>query len=139
MTDDLIEFLRARLAEDEQTADAARCNGHGRWTTDTYQGESAGIRDRSIAITVAYDNYGVPRPSQRTHIARHDPARVLRDVEAKRRIVDGAESANRLVDATEYPDGYDVGRKTAWGDTLKLLALPYADHPDYNPEWAGTP
>ena len=45
-------------------------------------------------------------------------ARVLAECEAKRMLI----------------DGFD-----AWGDdakwTLRILALPYADHPDYQQEW----
>ena len=43
------------------------------------------------------------------------PHRMLADVEAKRRIVELASSPGP--------------------QALRLLALPYADHPDYRPEW----
>jgi hypothetical protein len=51
------------------------------------------------------------------------PARVLAECEAKRRIVE------RYTHLYEHGDSGDM----RW--TLPLLALPYADHPDYNPEW----
>ena len=57
------------------------------------------------------------------HIARHDPARIVRDVEAKRRILDG-------VPCTDYLGDASVCRRT-----LKLLALPYADRPGFRDEW----
>jgi hypothetical protein len=51
------------------------------------------------------------------HIARHDPARVLADVEAKRRIVE-----------------WDAEQPVDRG-VLNILASVYADHPDYREEW----
>jgi hypothetical protein len=47
-------------------------------------------------------------------------ARVLAECEAKRRII------------AWYGDGGDVGDG---GEFLSILALPYADHPDYRAEW----
>ncbi len=56
-----------------------------------------------------------------------DPARVLAECEAKRRIV------KAMVDHDGYaygePSYYDVPL------VLELLALPYASHPDYREEW----
>jgi hypothetical protein len=47
-------------------------------------------------------------------------SRLLAECEAKRRIVE---------DATDVPT-------ISMRRVLRLLALPYADHPDYKPEWA---
>jgi hypothetical protein len=49
------------------------------------------------------------------------PARVLAECEAKRRIVE------LMSDEVEYVVYSD--------DVLRALALPYADHPDFRPEW----
>ena len=59
------------------------------------------------------------RPTCCTALARHDPARVLAECEAKRQIVQNAQDP---------------------GDDLfvAILALPYADHPDYREEWRPT-
>lgn len=59
----------------------------------------------------------------RAHQCRHDPARMLAEVEAKRRVVD------RYAWLREHGDTGDA----AW--VLPLLGLPYADHPDYRPAW----
>jgi hypothetical protein len=59
------------------------------------------------------------------HIAEHDPARVLREVEAKRQIVDLC--ADMLWHDDRGPDYVSNG-------TLWLLALPYADRPGYRGE-----
>jgi hypothetical protein len=61
-----------------------------------------------------------------THIARWDPARVLAECEAKRRIVE-------LVLDRPIRDHGDCKCESCW--TLRLVALPYADHPDYRAEW----
>jgi len=57
-------------------------------------------------------------------------ARVLAECEAKRRIVERW----RLYSDAEYPD-YEGGYSSAMDDVLALLALPYADHPDYEEQW----
>ncbi len=113
MTGDLVTFLRARLDEDEQIANAAPRYD---WT-----------------IYLAGDPQSGEETEQRVldHVIRHDPGRVLREVEAKRRIVAHLASVSLSPWPISLPDGYleDAAR------LLKLLALPYADHPDYLPEW----
>lgn len=52
------------------------------------------------------------------------PRFMLAECEAKRRIV------NRLATADEEPRAM-----AEFGRILSLLALPYADHPDYREEW----
>jgi hypothetical protein len=56
-----------------------------------------------------------------------DPARVLAECEAKRRIVELLAAGGR----DEARAGMDAARERL----LPLLALPYADHPDYRPGW----
>jgi hypothetical protein len=89
-------------------------------------------------------------PEVTRHAARHDPARVLREVEAKRRILDlHPITTDVITDPAIYvkterqPFGcrtdhefYD-GETAGFGycETLKLLALPYADHEEFNEEW----
>jgi hypothetical protein len=54
--------------------------------------------------------------------------RLLIDVESKRRIVETAR---------EYSPELEHGDNGEWALdlTLRLLALPHADHPDYREEW----
>jgi hypothetical protein len=99
---DLVAFLRARLDEDEQ---AARDGDDACWHIDYCDDEG-----------------------KRYH-ERFDPARVLREVEAKRRILDEHGSGSDSCDA------HDASMRSIPCDTLLLLALPYADHPDYREEW----
>jgi hypothetical protein len=60
---------------------------------------------------------------------------LLAECEAKRRIVGRLAAADRYAATggvtTEYAEGYDHGIL----DAARFLALPYADHADYRPEW----
>jgi hypothetical protein len=111
---DLVAFLNARLDEDEA---AARAAAGAPWLPD--------IGTDAVA----------------EHIARHDPARVLREIAAKRAIVDFY---------VEPPNGFLTGIAEAVGDSeggsgrtprpltvIEAVALDLADvwsdHPDYDP------
>lgn len=78
-----------------------------------------------------------PTAGAAQHIARHDPARVLADVEAKRALVDyWSRAFQNPIDADKFPGhDWDLVRGAArW--TLRHLATPYASHPDYQAYWA---
>jgi hypothetical protein len=122
MTEDLVAFLRARLDEDEQTARAA---GGVDWLRPEYPGETVAIFD-STGEPVVYDE-GWPSEGQLTHIAEHDPERVLAEVDAKRRTLVRCEEA--LLAAS--PMLVHFAKQTLWE-----MARPYREHPDYRPEWA---
>lgn len=64
------------------------------------------------------------------HIARHDPARVLVEVEATRELLRVAAAA------ADFAPTFTTGVAAKLEDVLRLFALPYTDHPDYRPEWA---
>jgi hypothetical protein len=130
MSDDLTGFLRARLDEDEQYA-------QGPWGDDGYS---------------EYNEPGTP--------GHH--LRVLAEVDAKRRILDASNMACPPACLAEHsfsgscglrwmgPLREENGSRWVLDDTglrvapppaipewaLRLLALPYADHPDYRTEWA---
>lgn len=124
---DLVEFLRARLDEDEAAARRAK---PGPWTQD---GGSiyAGHPTEEVVDWVYDDSW--------EHIARHDPARVLAEVEAKRRIVELADEASGLdavVDGEFRVGSRDPVAEPYIGDLiLRHLAAPYAGHPDYDARW----
>lgn len=65
------------------------------------------------------------------------PERVLRDVAAKRRIIDEIVPVIDELDALlESERGSGAYKTSGESDRLlKLLALLYADHPDYDEEW----
>ena len=137
----LVEFLRERLAEDEQTA---RATDGASWRTTSDQDDFSG--DALIGYTTLRDDEGSPIADDRdgrmsaddlTHIARHDPARVLRDVEAKREIVMQYERAHD--NRRAHPDDLaSAGALLALHGVVHLLALPYADHPEFQEEWRVT-
>lgn len=137
---DLIEFLRTRLDEDEQTArDALHADAvnPGVWTTEHHNSATHSEPNRCHIAEDRSGNYWsvahevfIPNAE---HMARHDPARVLAEVDAKRRLV--SMFAPKL--------GEDVEAELAKGNdlpwmgqqALAVLALPYSDHPDYREEW----
>jgi len=77
--------------------------------------------------TVVYDE-GAPWTEQAAHIAAWDPARLLREVEAKRRIIIHAQGAEQ-----DVPDIYAYDLAADY--VLRALAAVYSDHPEYDPEW----
>jgi hypothetical protein len=138
---EIVEFLKARLGADEAGAFglAAECSG---WEVrDTER-----VKRRRITDDVPIHQRGrgsgpiAAASDLRTaeHIARHDPVRVLREVEAKRRIVHEYE-----VEVDRGPAGSRLefearhgGILDAYRASLRILASAYADHPDYRQEWA---
>jgi hypothetical protein len=123
-TMNLDEFLLARIAEDKRVAtDAAGADSKGEWGPD-----------------LVSDGPGGPRST--AHVVRHDPARVLAECSAKRRIVLACRDARpETAFVGTHPPGMAGFPVTAHDQhqlaalTLALLALPYADHPHYRPEW----
>jgi hypothetical protein len=130
----LSEFLLARIAEDESVA------------------RSAPDRDPRYAdSSVAYLAWDVANePTGEVALSK---TRVLAECEAKRHIVElhghgDAEcwEMHRGVYGPGWPEGSYAVEGESWAhpaseyregpcDTLKMLALPYADHPDYLEEW----
>lgn len=179
MTANLVQFLRDRLDEDEAVARGVTV------PLDWHQGP--GPEDPEWAgdemVLMWPPEFHTPYEQDKhwrgltadpaglaAHIARHDPARVLREVEAKRGLLDAALADRHHVSADQYEtcprataaDGLDTSTLAALDDlneerrgedgvepkcwdscgrdarvhrTLELLALPYADHPDYQQEW----
>jgi hypothetical protein len=122
MSDDLITFVRARLDEDERIA--RKAGGVG-WLRPEHPGENVAIFD-SKGETVVYDE-GWPTEGQQAHIVAHDPARVLAEVDAKRKTLDDCEG---IIVGFHHEESKDFAR-----DVLRNLALPHADHPDYREDW----
>jgi len=131
--DELITFLRRQLDDDERVAHATLgvnvradlINGKPapRWVS---RGDSV------------WDTNDIPRVKgtwarEAEHIARWDPARVLAEIQAKRRILDWAEAAQREFDR--------AGLRTPTPTTSEpmyfaaLLAQPYAGRDGWREEW----
>lgn len=120
----LTAFVRARLDEDEATARATtRHQPYDEWDAVGAGTQDDVHRSHWEVVRIARPHPNPAAYDIATHIARHDPARVLREVVAKRRIVE------RYAWLREHGDTGDA----AW--VLPLLALPYADHTDHRQEW----
>lgn len=168
MTGDIAVFIAARLDEDEA---AARAWERAPWVERGEEavhwrdagsrhvryenaGETLRVIDvsgrpvmRAEAIQVKWDTDG----SRTAHIARHDPARVLREVAAKQAIL--ALHSLKVQKREQYafdsstgepvPDEYDGDCDLCgWFDpgqgacaTLRHLAAAWSDHPDYRAGW----
>lgn len=126
MSDDVVEFLRARLNEVAELA--YQCDGDdcGQWTAD---GDTVDFCQMDLSGF---------HPTIAQHVALHDPARVLRDVEAKRRVL-ARHVLSPAINDPELPwDNRDDcqydGEDWPCPDLLDL-ALSYADHPDHREQW----
>jgi hypothetical protein len=142
---DLRDFIAARLEEDEATARAACWDGHDDSLAAQWDcGEEKGGRywwvgdqwDDGVVKTSG--DAGAPA-GQAAHIARHDPARVLREVAAKREMLAHAERSLADVDKLEGmgvqpAEVFTIRAPAEW--MLSILAAPYEGHPDYRKEWA---
>jgi hypothetical protein len=126
----LVEFLYARLDEDEQMK---WLSGPGsKW----HVAEQSDCECCDIIRDAADSLVCTPDDRYSDHIARFDPHRIQQDLEAKRRII-----------KEHHDDGYgnclgcgmNANEEMCNGiddcPTLCALALPYADHPDYREEW----
>lgn len=119
--EDIVKFVRARLDDDEAAARAAARPGGGAWART-----SSGVYVADSNSPVAVGPWDGELVDEGPHIARHDPARVLREVEAKREILEMA--WHRLGDD-------DHGADPASLALPEFLALAYSDHPDYREQW----
>lgn len=134
----IVEFLLARIEEDESAAQAASVP-YDQW-------DAVGSSDGQVAMVSGITGHVAPRPGLPTaqHIARHDPARVLAECAAKRGVIglltvaeqhvaDVRRSAPeyRFVSAAESP-------RDAILCAVQLLAAVYADHPEFDPAWRMT-
>jgi hypothetical protein len=104
---ELVAFLLARLAEDEGVARKVPAPDGG---PRPARWTAADLQARAFpAVDVL----------MASHVARWDPARVVAECRARRAVV-------------------DVVRDRADDEAvrvLRALALPYADHPDFRPDW----
>ncbi|MEV0474529.1 DUF6221 family protein [Streptomyces prunicolor] len=123
MTNDLVAFLRARLDEDADLA--RRCD---------MAGFSAEWTAHGAAVDFGRGDLTSFHTAIARHVALHDPARVLREVEAKQRVLN-RHTLSPAEDDPERPwDDRDDCQFDGdlWPcDDLLALALPYQEHPDF--------
>lgn len=162
-TTDLAAWLLEQIAEDERRAQAAnvkqddphwflnpvRASVPRRFTVRSAEDSRPIARIEDLAGDEEADTVGIlDGEAVGEYIVSWDPARVLAECDAKRRIVELHKSAGRLCTGDpdlpeswhDYCDTCGSGEPyeypTPWPcDTLKLLALPYADRPGYREDW----
>lgn len=153
---DLVQWLRTQLNEDEAAAEdtlslhvrAGRFRGVDvqRWRITK---SGTGIIDEDGGTLRAQQIF----PAEATHVIRHDPARVLREIEAKRGLLADvlAEPHFRneednwytcaaltdedgdpvCLDESRAPGPCDCGRDARVARRVRLLALPFEDRPGF--------
>lgn len=131
----LVQFLRDRYDEDERVAQVAT---PGPWRVDSADFAEA-IYDPKNTAVIGGGRWGGESPVFETtedalHIARHDPARVLADVEAGRSLLAEYEAVAEM-DIEDAEPEFAYGRAVGLGIAVRLRALPYADHPEFREEW----
>jgi hypothetical protein len=118
----LVEFLQARLAEDELTALAA-VDGTPRWRPSY---DYRDVKDDEGHYVVQADSR-YPSIQQAAHMARHCPARVLAEVEAKR---------DAIADYLRLDAAGDLLARAVVEDILRGPCSVYSEHPDYKTSWS---
>ncbi|MEU2924226.1 DUF6221 family protein [Streptomyces sp. NPDC007251] len=156
MTKDLVQWLLAQLDEDEQIARAAGGRSEQAWAADLSGKDPAGLPSWPVVVRYVTDGRlrgavaNLPVTNERSedrmvHIATHDPARVLREIGGKRRLIarggpfctsDCDEPGNEPMDPdTNWTTPLEHHLDCAAYEAAKLMALPYADRPDYDEAW----
>lgn len=148
---DIAEFLEARWAEAEYHAKVALLRAKPPWSSS--ETPESGPPGAVSLYDADDDNFAIIRGSYLAdYLKRFDPAAVLADIEAKRAIL-----AEHAIDASRirtYPFDPFTGKPNVVGAevncavcgwasidptsgcrTLRLLAVPFASHPDYDPSW----
>jgi hypothetical protein len=135
MTADIREFLIEQWAAEEAAARGA----HGGWGPHAWDFDPEHREVRYGQITI----YGerVPHGYHTTtaaHLAMHDPARILAEVAAKRRILE----LHAPIPSGKFSDGSPVvrchnGCGSSPCDTVRLLAAPYRSEPAFDPPMGG--
>ncbi|MFC5217298.1 DUF6221 family protein [Streptomyces coerulescens] len=141
--DDLVRWLGQQLNEDERIARAACWDEQSdEWTARPPQASYerytvADYLDDGVVV-VTPENADADGVGQ--HVALHDPARVLREIEAKRLQIAWCTATIGHRDPARYRDALEKDDPDALAvmlavKTLRLLAGPYADRPGYREEW----
>jgi hypothetical protein len=133
---DLVTFLRTRL--DEREAAARKCAevGDFHWVEPNEEDPDGHVVNGRGQIVV-WD----VSACLSAHIALNDPAFVLADVAAKRRILSDVYEPLRELESA-IRDENDTGEDPSinWHEVsdrlLRALAAPFAQHPDFDPAWA---
>lgn len=126
---DIIDFLEARISEDEAVARAAS-PAPWEWFRKAGTPSPALYGADEQAVLDAYADhrpgYLACKAEDRVYIAQFNPGRILAECAAKRRML-----ANVPL-VTDIPSEVDGTSEYV----LMCMASPYRDHPDYQQGWA---
>jgi hypothetical protein len=125
---DLVVWLRQQLdADDRAVAAILRRDPTWRVDPEPWPNGVGVLDEKGDGVAIANGSYAAE------FIALHDPARELREVEAKRLIID------LHLNAGQYPLAASDECRECVSDhpcpTLRLLALPYSDREGYREGW----
>lgn len=129
--DDLVTWWRGVLDERERLAqDVGGDTPEGRWHTGGHDGNRIIDAD---GTDVAHDECH-PTDEQAAHIAANDPASVLAQVAADRKLLDLYRASLEVGERTLW-NGGEYARIAALEDVIKVRAEAYSNHPGYREEW----
>jgi hypothetical protein len=148
--DELVRWLGEQLDIDAQVAREATPGPWQNAPTARHHATASGRSEEAVfasppdvgAIVVAATGEASERRSliNAEFIAAHDPARVLREINAKRAILARYEFAcgQAADERNNSEEGREVWVKVAGAlqSCVLCLAGPYADRPDFRKEWA---
>ncbi|MGW1616350.1 DUF6221 family protein [Streptomyces sp. NPDC002285] len=146
--DDLVTWLGEQLDEDERIARATHSSFLA-WEYDVCVKEIRDLGNGNELVHGVLPRYG-------EFIAEHDPARVLREIDAKRELLTlhaavadhgrfsdhgecekyGCDGDHRRPPVCRSCRTYAGDPEEAPCSTLRILAMPYADREGYRAEWA---
>jgi hypothetical protein len=142
---DPVQFLNARLDEAEKRAQAAP---PGPWAVEA-SGSITDAHGKTIVPSIGGAVEGRvsrwPEPPAAAFIIANDPARTLREIDAKRQLI--ARGGPFCTSECDDPDSEPKDPATNWTTSLEhhtdcdaymaagVLAAVYADHPDYKEAW----
>lgn len=124
----ITEFLLARIAEDERRA-------NGRWRVKDMLNHTAehDMDFTFVKVTQGGKTVRLTEEQYRDQFMDHNPdRRLLAECAAKRAIVADRLSSDRSAADDEWSWGWSDANYRA----VKAIAAVYADHPDYQQEWA---
>ena len=114
--DELVQWLGEQIDEDERIAKEAG-GRRGQWKLAT------GLDDAESG------DASWLRPPYLKHVERHDPARVLAEIDAKRDLLVFAKGIH------DHHETFTTGVYARLEKTLRLYALAYKNRPGYRDEW----
>lgn len=141
--DEPVRWLGEQLDEDERITRATDGTAFGlqlEW--------SAFSEDEAFSKVTNHKGHLVARqlgPADAAHIAAHNPARVLREIDAKRQLI--ARGGPFCTSNCDEPGNEPMNPDTNWTTPLehhfgcaayeaaRVLAVPYAHRPGYREEW----